>query len=303
LFSVVIAIALVALALWQVDLRSFAASLTQVNHVMYLLFMFLFVIALLVADSLAIAHVYVRYVCRVTFREIVTLRGASYLPSLINYHVGQAWLTWFASRTYGAKLARVAGATLLNYVTMFGSLAIFAAVAYPLSAARIPWLGSTLVVLAVCALGYAVVILTQPALLKRVPGFEMLFDAGLAGHFWALMWRLPHMFVLFLGMWLPFRFFSVQIPMGDALAYVPILMLVGALPITPQGVGTRDVIALNLLAAYAPGSAGANRIAAATLCWAVSITLVEGLISPVFLISARRLFGKAAPNAPLRFGR
>jgi uncharacterized membrane protein YbhN (UPF0104 family) len=122
---------------------------------------------------------------------------------------------------------------------------------------------------------------------------ETLFAAGLVGHLLALLWRLPHMFVLFLGMWLPFRFFDVQIPMGDALAYVPILMLVGALPITPQGVGTRDVIALNLLAAYAPSSKQVDRVAAATLCWAVTITLVEGILAPVFLIFARRLFNRA----------
>jgi len=255
--------------------------------------MFFFVLALLTADAVAITHVYVRYVCKVSYREILVLRGASYLPSLINYHVGQAWLTWYVSRAYGAKLARVTGGTLLNYVTIFGSLAILSAAAYPLTGGRIPWLERTLLILGTAALAYAVVIWAKPSRLRHVPGLETLFAAGLVGHLLALLWRLPHMFVLFLGMWLPFRFFDVQIPMGDALAYVPILMLVGALPITPQGVGTRDVIALNLLAAYAPSSKQVDRVAAATLCWAVTITLVEGILAPVFLIFARRLFNRA----------
>jgi len=279
----------------RINLGQFMGALSHIDHVSYLAFMFLFVIALLLADSLAIGFVYTRYICAVSYKEILVLRGASYLPSLINYHVGQAWLTWYVSRAYRARISRVTGATLLNYATIFGSLAILNAAAYPLTGGRIPWLGRTLVILGIGAAGYATVIVVRPRFLKRVPGIDVLFDAGLGGHILALLWRLPHVAVLFLGMWIPFRFFGVEIPMGDALAYVPILMLVGALPITPQGVGTRDAIALNLLAVYAPSSKLVDRITAATLCWAVAITLVY----------ARRLFAKAglertAPRTTLR---
>jgi hypothetical protein len=64
--------------------------------------------------------------------------------------------------------------------------------------------------------------------------------------------------ILFLGMGLPLSFFGISIPLADALAYVPILMLVGALP-----------------------------------CWAVSLTLIQVILVPVFLAFARRLFQRA----------
>lgn len=293
-FSIGVTLGLLAWMASSLNLTAFATSLSQINHVAYVAFMFFFVLALLMADSAAIARVYVKYVCDVKYNEILVLRGASYLPSLINYHVGQAWLTWYVARAYRAKIARVTGCTLLNYATMFGSLAILSAASYPLSGGRMPWLEKTLLILGAAALAYAAFIVAKPRFLRHVPGLETLFDAGLVGHLSALLWRLPHMIVLFLGMWLPFRFFDVQIPMGDALAYVPILMLVGALPITPQGVGTRDLIALNLLASYAPAGKQVDRITAATFCWAVTITLIEGAIAPAFLVYARRLFAKAA---------
>ena len=115
-----------------------------------------------------------------------------------------------------------------------------------------------------------------------------LTELGVRGHLIALAYRLPHVCVQFLGAWLPFWFFGVRIPLSDALALMPVLMLVVTLPITPQGIGTRDVLALQLLRPYAPGHAAAA-IAATTLSWAGAITLVQALLSPLFMRRAQRL--------------
>jgi len=166
---------------------------------------------------------------------------------------------------------------------------LLAAVAYPLGGQHIAWLGSTLLGLAGAASLYTAVLLAKPRWLSRLPGATVLFQAGVSGHLLALVWRLPHLVILFLGMWLPLRFFNIFIPLSDALAFIPVLLLVGALPITPQGVGTRDVVALKLLADYAPHGSGANTVAAATLCWAVSLTLIQVVLAPLFWAPARRL--------------
>ena len=98
----------------------------------------------------------------------------------------------------------------------------------------------------------------------------------------------------FLGTWLPLRFFGVNVPLYEALAFVPVIMLVQTLPITPQGLGTRDVVAIELLAGYVDGppEQGRAAVAAATLSWACSLTLVQLLISPLFMRRARRLLGE-----------
>jgi len=298
-----VTLGLVAWVARQLNLSGFLHAISQINHAAYLAFMFVFVLVLLVADTAAISHVYMRYVCPVSPTEVLILRGASYLPAVVNYHIGQAWLTWLASSVYGANLARVAGATLLNYATMFGSLALLAALAYPLGGYRIPWLATTLLVLGGALLVYLTVVVSKPRWVTRIPGASVLMEAGVSGHLLALAFRLPHMVILFLGMWLPLGFFGISIPLGDALAYVPILMLVGALPITPQGVGTRDVVALKLLGGYAPAGAAADAVAAATLCWAVSLTLIQVVLAPLFLALARRLLRNAevlrAASTPL----
>jgi bifunctional ADP-heptose synthase (sugar kinase/adenylyltransferase) len=69
-------------------------------------------------------------------------------------------------------------------------------------------------------------------------------------------------------------------------------MLVIALPITPQGIGTRDVVALELLSRFAVGTPQEKTatLAAATLSWAGALTLVQATFSPLLMRQARKLF-------------
>ena len=73
--SVGVGVGLLAWVLSQLNLVAFWLALSKINHLAYLGFMFLFVLALLAADSAAIASVYVRYVCKVRFREVFVLKG------------------------------------------------------------------------------------------------------------------------------------------------------------------------------------------------------------------------------------
>jgi hypothetical protein len=287
--------ALVAFVLSRLDFAAFVAALARTHYVAYLAFTATFLGALLLADGWATARVYRRLVAPVRSADIILIRGASYLLSLINHHVGQGWLTYFVARAYRAPLWRVAGATLFIYVTTFGCLYALVMLALPFNHGQIPWLLPTIAVLSIAAAGYAVVIGVGAAPLRRRQATAPLLEAGLAGHARALLERMPHVMVQFVGAWLPLRFFGVDVPFTDALALIPVIMLVQTLPITPQGLGTRDVVALELLARYAPGSAEQRTaaVAAATLSWACALTLVQLLVSPLLMRRARQLLKNA----------
>jgi hypothetical protein len=273
----VIAAALVAFVLSRLDLRAFAAHLARVNYPAFVGFAVVFVLALLTADAFGTAVVYRWTIARVAFRDLWVIRGASYLPSLLNHHVGQAFLTWFLSRAHAVPLGRVAGATLLVYASWTGCLLLLAAAGLLATGKPAAWL--------ILPLGagvvYLVVIAIAPRALARMRLLAPLFEAGVRGHVIALCARLPHLVVLFLGTWLPFWFFGVHIPVSSALALTPLLMVATTLPLTPQGFGTRDVLAAELFEQFAIGSSAAERlaaIAAATASWGIAITLVEAVI-------------------------
>lgn len=297
-FPFVIALGLVAFVLSRLDLRAFLRHLSRVSAPSFLAFTVVFMVALCAADSLATVLVYRKAVAPIRFRDFFVLRGASYLPAIVNHHVGQAFLTLALSRIHGVPLARVAGATLLVYASWMGCVLGLACIAIILMAKPLIWLAVPLG----AGLLYLLVLALRPAALASMRLLSPLFEAGVSGHLWALVARLPHLCVLFLGTWLPFWFFGVRIPIPAAFAYVPIIMVAVTVPITPQGFGTRDVLAATFFEAYAPFPTKEERlaaIAASTTAFGVALTLVEIVFALLLLRSLDpRLMAEARGEAP-----
>lgn len=290
----VLAIGLVTFTLVRIDFRAFAAQLARVSVPAFFGFAIIFVLALCAADSLATVLVYRRSVASIRFIDFFVLRGASYLPSMLNHHIGQAFVTVALSRVHGAPLARVAGATLLVYASWMGCVLGLFCGAIVLLGKPLFWLSAPLG----AGILYLVILAARPKALAQTKLLAPLFEAGVRGHLWALLARLPHLIVLFLGTWLPFWFFGVRIPFPIALAYVPVLMVAVTLPITPQGFGTRDVLAATFFEAYAAGGTSTERlsaIAASTTAWGVAITLIELVFG---LLLFRSFAPKLAAGAP-----
>lgn len=284
----------------QIDWRTFLQALGTIDYVQFGLFMVVFVVAMLACDAFAMTAIFRQTIGKTKFRDIFTLRGASYLPSILNYHLGQAMFTWFLSRTHKAPVWRVAGATLLSYGSTLGALVVASTASFALRPAAFPWLGPVLAFAAVAGGLYLLMLHVGGDFAARFESSKVLLEAGLWGHVRAILVRLPHTAVLVVGSWVPFQFFGVHVPVIDALALMPIILLVGALPLTPQGLGTREVVAIELLGSYAPGTPeeGAARITACCLCWAFAFTLMEVVISLIATPAAHRLVPAAAPVKP-----
>lgn len=276
--------------LTRVDFPAFRAALGRTNLPLYFAFAVGFSAVLLTADCVASSAVYRRLVGPIRIRDLIVLRGASYLPGMLNHNVGTAWFAYAVARTCRASILRVAGATLLVYATTLFWVAGLAALSIAIAPERFGWLPAVIVVFAIGTILYAVALVLRPGWFARFRLTAALAEAGLRGHLIAALARAPHVAVVFLGSWLSFRFFSVDIPLADALALVPPMMVLVSLPITPQGVGTRDAFAIAVFAPYATGT-DAERVAAvaaATLTWAVSLTIVQISISLCFIRAASR---------------
>jgi len=294
-----LAAALLCFVLWRIDWAAFVGYLARAHYPAFVAFMAAFVLALLSADVLAARYVYRRAVATLSFRELWAARAASYLPSLLNYHLGQAWLTYFLSRGYGVDLRRVTGATLLAYASWGGCILVLGCIAWTAAGRSTGWLalplGAGLVYLALLAL--------KPAPLGRNRVLGPLFEAGVRGHLVAMALRLPHLVVLFVGTWLPFWFFGVRIPLEVALTYVSILIVALTLPITPSGVGTRDALAAAFFAPYAAGASAEQQlaaVAASTTCTAAVLVLIEAAVGMVFMRRASRLLRERKAARPTR---
>lgn len=264
-------------------------ALGQTNFIVFFVFSWLGQILSLIADSYATTYVYRKTVCPIRFREMLIIRGASYLPSMVNHNLGQAWLTYVISKRYSAPLWRVAGATLLVYGTNLAGLLLLCTLALPFNGDRVPWLTPVVGVATLGGLAYFAALKWGGRFLGRWQATAPLVEIGPIGHLKAIAARIPHVGTLFLNTWLVFWFFGVWIPPAAALAYVPVLMMVAALPLTPGAIGTRDAVALELLAPFATGAHGVSAIAATTLSWFVMLNIGAALLSPPLMRRASQL--------------
>ncbi len=291
-----LALALVLAVLSQLDLGAFVRSLRQVSGLHLVGVGLAFSGSLLVADSIATVPVYRRLVGPLRYRDFMTFRGASYLPSFVNHHLGQVALAWMLHEAYGFTVWRVAAATLVSYASWGGCLLGAGCLSLVVSRERLGWLVLPLGM----GLAYLGVLAWKPDFLVRRLALAPLFEAGVSGHLVALFVRIPHMLVMFVGTWASYAIFDVRVPFAAALRYIPLLMIAVTLPITPQGFGTRDAVSALFFVSYAPGATQPQRLAsvvAATTAWGVMNTVFEAGIGIACARMASRKVGKQRVQA------
>jgi hypothetical protein len=292
------AVAFFGLILARTDVRSVLGLMRQLDLPTYIAFTAVTVMGNLLCDTLATSRVYQRLGVPVTFRALTPVRAAAYLPSLVNYHVGQAFLTYLLARKYRAPLLLVVGGTLIVYATTIGALVALVLPSLPYAGGELPWVVRAVVALLLGGCCYLVVLWFKPGLLASRATLEPLFRVGVRGHLTLLAWRFPHALLLFAQLWAAYRFFGIRVPLAASFAYLPLIMLVSALPITPQGAGTRDLVALQLLAPFTPAGADhAAPIVAAGAAYVLFGTLAQAVLSLAFTPWAGRILreGRDSP--------
>jgi hypothetical protein len=221
-------------------------------------------IAIYLCDSFAIWKSFGWFLAQMRFTDVLLVRGATYLLAAINYNVGQGAIVYFVNRTAGTSVMRGVATVLLIMGINVLALLCLATGGAAVSPA-IPHAVTILIAIAWAGFGvYATVIALKPRWLRERPLFDVLLGAGLVGHARALVVRLPHLASLFVFQISMFRAFGVDVPVIDALVALPVVFLVGALPISIQGLGTTQAAMIYFFARFAPGDRTAQETAVVT---------------------------------------
>ena len=211
------------------------------------------VVAVYLGDSFAIWKTFGWFLTRMSFVDVLLVRGATYLLAAINYNVGQGAIVYFVHRNAGTTIMRGVATILLVLGTNILAL-LFLATGGLTVAPAVPGAVKILVAVAWAGLAiYVVLVAVRPRWLDR-PVFEVLLNAGFAGHARALLVRLPHIAALVTFQFTALRGFGVHVPLVNALAALPVTFLVAVLPISVQGLGTTQATMVYFFARYASGS-------------------------------------------------
>jgi hypothetical protein len=232
------------------------------------------VVAVYLADSFAIKKTFGWFLAPVSYREVLVVRGVTYILALLSYTVGQGAIIYFMNRTRHVPVLRGTAAVLLVMGINVLVLLVLATVGLVVEPDVPAWL-KTVVMVAYAGLTlYIVLVWVKPRWLVQRPIFEVLLSAGLRGHFRALIVRLPHIATLLLLSWFALASFGIFVPVTKAVLCLPIVFFVVVLPISPQGLGPQEAMWTLFFAAYAPGTTDqAHRaaiLAASLLCRVVA---------------------------------
>ncbi|MFH2008081.1 MAG: lysylphosphatidylglycerol synthase domain-containing protein [bacterium] len=279
-----IAIALLTWVFWGIPLGKFMGALSQGQFSWFIPAMALCMISIFFADCLAISKTFSWFTTDFPYREVLPIRGASYLLSVINYNLGQGALVLFAKRAKGVTIGRATGTVLMlmgiNLVVLLilSAVGLFIADA-PRALAFRPWVLGLMGAFVV----YLVAITWKPAFLARVSLAEPMLNAGLRGHLAAVAVRVPHLSLVLFAHYIAMRAFGIEPPLHVFASTMPFVMLMSTIPISPQGLGTTQVAAVYFFAPYAQGDAATREATILAYSLTTSVMAILFMLTMGFL--------------------
>lgn len=204
--------------------------------------------------------------CRTSFKEMLPVRGATYLLSLINYNVGLGGIVYYIHRK--KKVPLLDSLSTLLFMSgwdfyIVAALCGYGLFVYGAGMTQFAALRVACVVIIATMVPYFIFVfrpfyrltgkdLTPPWLHKirkwRILSF--MEWATMKRHLQILAIRIPvHLFIV-LGHYIALHIYGVKVPFSVAMAFIPVVILIGVLPISFHGWGVYQLGALALFKGY-----------------------------------------------------
>ncbi len=286
-------VALFAWLLHRVPLAEVRAAMQQGPYLLLAAYVLLEYAVTLPADTFATRQALALVGIRRDFRELFVARGATYLLGLLSYFASLGGIGFWVAKG-GVRASRATGAVLLMMVS--NGLAVLLIAACALLADLPPDRRDLFLLLVVGAFAgtaaYLGILTARWPWLTRRAFLAPLFEAGVAGHLKAVAARVPHMLLLAMLHWGAFRVWGIGVPFFQGIVLTEAVLLITALPVTPSGLGTTQVLQVLFFSAWAHGATPEERaadvLAFSLAHWALSLAW-QAALGAGFLAWLRRL--------------
>lgn len=283
----------------QIDARECLDTLRTADLSMYLPWLLAFILITFLLDTQYLAVMLRRFRYPIAWKDALGIRGVTYLLMTVDYTVGMGALIYYLKKNLSIPVMRSTGLMgFFNAITQ-KTLVYMSTIGLILLWPPSPLLRNFLYF----CVGFVVLDLLFIVALKKMPsrGFmlriknlnllRVFHEASWSSYGVLILWRSVY-YALFIGFFhVALRAFHLEVPFTALLAYVPIILLVISMPITPCGFGTAQAAMLYLFKEYGP----AVYIMAFGLTYSTSILVLRSVIGLCF---ANRITGtsSATPN-------
>ncbi len=265
-------------------------------------------------DTLVLAVVIRWFHAPLRFRDLLPVRAVTYVVSLMNTQLARGAMAYYLMRQLRSSFFRLAGTVLFLTLLELTQLAIWATCGMLSFYAQMPkslfWIPVGFAVFWTVFLVYArrdfapwrpllsYAGLLVPALkgrgrVREWSIFRTFVQAPLKRYVQVILLRAPMFFVSLVFHYFAVRTFGFAIPFSRMLAYLPVVFMLAALPITVAHLGTTQAAWIFFFSSYAPPS----KLLAYSLASHLAFMLARALMGLVFLPRAYKdLFGPLRPE-------
>jgi len=288
-----VALVLIVYLLWYVPLEDVWRAVREADVQWYVPIVLLSVVYWFLLDSLAYSYLITRFNAPLSWKEARGMRGVTYWVAALNWNAGTAAIILYLNRL--KDIRPLASASSVLFYTMFDAMILMALALVGASflsedemMQTVQWVAASFFV--GNAIFLVVVIADSPGWtwLEKIRGWSIFSSHRQAKSvdFMVLLAIRVAYLTGFVGCFLiGARTFGVDVPLGLGLASVPVIMVAGALPISPAGLGTQAAAMLFFWSEA--GDSGS--IVAYGLVFPVSLMLARVVLGIPYMLQFRRL--------------
>ncbi len=242
---------------WRIPFGTFWQALGKAQLRPFLALMAAFSLCFFLLDTFVLSRLIRWFHGPLPYRELLPVRAVTYLVSIINTQLAQGALALYMHRRFQTPLGQISSTVALLILLEATNLILFAtsgclafpggipriSLVLPIALGSLWWLLLSLARGKVGRLGQRLRTHVLLSTFQRVRVQHCAIILALKGAVFFLA-LLVHNQAL--------AFFGIQIPFGRLLAFLPMVFLLGALPVTVAHLGTSQAAWIFFFSAYAP---------------------------------------------------
>jgi hypothetical protein len=280
-------VAIFLILFWRIPFGAFWQALSKAQLLPFLALMGSFSLCFFLLDTYVLSKLIRWFHGPLPYRDLLPVRAVTYLVSIINTQLAQGALALYMHRRFRTPLAQITSTVALMILLETTNLILFATVGFlafpggaPLSLLALP--------LALVAVWLLLISLARGKLSilgQRLSGSEILSTfrrARLRQCAVILGFKGAVFFLALLVHSQALAFFGIEIPLACLVTFLPVVFLMGALPITVAHLGTSQAAWIFFFSDYAP----AADLLAYSLVSHLTFMLANGTFGVLFLPKA-----------------
>lgn len=300
--AVLLTVGIFAVILWRIPFEALTAALAGADYTRFLLLMVPNTVFYFCWDTLVLALVIRWFHGPVRYFDLLPARAASYVVALFNTNAARGALAAYLTRQLGAPFLQLGSTVIFLVLTEYTHLVAWATLGIVQIRDQVGrdlvWVPVGVALFWLMFLAYARLHVTPSRLVRWLLAprdwslFRTFRVAPVRRYGEIVLVRAPMFFVSLCLHYYAAPSFGIDIPFAQMLAFLPVIFMIAALPVTVAHLGTTQAAWIYFFAEYAPPA----RLLAFSLAAHLTFTGTRALVGLLFLPRAYEalMAGRAA---------